>query len=229
MSSGRARRGARGRDGEMSTHQPKGDDGAEPRLVAALAVSMLLAATAAVAPASAGTAPRRARLLGARSSVDAGVGEDELVVAGQPEGAAGRRCAPLQRRARRAGRQHPSHGHQRHPRRFRRGAAAVRLPAESDWQAEQGGDWDDKPGEHCSPGSAAEGETRRGRERVRLRRQPFIQNGEIDVMITPGVRGAVPSPLLLQALNDSWSSRSAPALPGPARRPSDGATARTSG
>lgn len=74
-------------------------------------------------------------------------------------------------------------------------------PVEQDWEPAAGGDWADVPGEHCSPGSAAEGEIGEDGEYVFVV-SSFIQAGEIDVMITPGLRGAVPSPLLVQLLND---------------------------
>ena len=73
-------------------------------------------------------------------------------------------------------------------------------PATEAWEPEQGGDADGAPGETCSPGTAAEG--KRVDDEYVFVVSPFIENGELDLLITPGIRGAVPSPLLIQLLND---------------------------
>jgi hypothetical protein len=73
-------------------------------------------------------------------------------------------------------------------------------PATEAWEPEQGGDADGAPGETCSPGTAAQGQ--RVDDEYVFVVSPFIENGELDLLITPGIRGAVPSPLLIQLLND---------------------------
>jgi hypothetical protein len=73
-------------------------------------------------------------------------------------------------------------------------------PATEAWEPEQGGDADGAPGENCSPGTAAQGQ--RVDDEYIFVVSPFIENGELDLLITPGIRGAVPSPLLIQLLND---------------------------
>lgn len=94
-------------------------------------------------------------------------------------------------------------------------------PAEEDWESTEDGDWDDVPGEHCSPGSAAEGEIGEDGEYVFVVSN-FIVNGEIDVIITPGMRGAVPSPLLLQLLNDELVDQIGTGAPWPGPPTVDG-------
>ncbi len=186
----------------MSTQQPRASM-TPIRMRAALAASMLLAATAAVAPAAAGTSSPDEHGYWVRGPVvDADVDEGELVVAGQPEGAlavsALRFSVELDEQA--------ASIHLTVTSDTREGFVEEPLlfacPAESDWEPEHGGDWDDKPGEHCSPGSAAEGELGEEEDEYVFVVSQFIQNGEVDVMITPGVRGAVPSPLLYQEMND---------------------------
>ena len=73
-------------------------------------------------------------------------------------------------------------------------------PATQAWEPELGGDADGAPGETCSPGTAAEG--KRVDDEYIFVVSPFIEDGELDLLITPGIRGAVPSPLLIQLLND---------------------------
>jgi hypothetical protein len=73
-------------------------------------------------------------------------------------------------------------------------------PATQAWEPEQGGDADGAPGETCSPGTAARGQ--RVDDEYVFVVSPFIENGELDLLITPGIRGAIPSPLLIQLLND---------------------------
>ena len=94
-------------------------------------------------------------------------------------------------------------------------------PATEAWEPEQGGDADGAPGENCSPGTAAEGQ--RVDDEYVFVVSPFIENGELDLLITPGIRGAVPSPLLIQLLNDELLVPEAGAgAPWPGPEPVDG-------
>jgi hypothetical protein len=94
-------------------------------------------------------------------------------------------------------------------------------PSDQSWQPTEDGDWDDAPGETCSPGIAQRGRIGEDGEYVFVVSQ-FIQNGQLDVMITPGVRGAVPSPLLLQLLNDTLVEQIGTGAPWPGPPTVDG-------
>jgi hypothetical protein len=193
------------------------------RMMGAMLTALLLAGMSGGAPAAANAPDEqgywwRAPVLTADQSVPDG----GLVVAGQPEG-------PLAVSALRFTLDDPDEM-----------AASIHLevhtdtregfieepllwacPAGNDWEPAEDGDWEDAPGETCSPGQSARGEIGEDGEYVFVVSQ-FIQNGEIDVMITPGIRGAVPSPLLLQLLNDQLVDQVGAGAPWPGPEPVDG-------
>lgn len=197
------------------------------RAVVALSATLLLVTSVGVSTASGGTSEPDAQGYWYRNPAvaaqDSSVPDGGLVVAGQPEGplavSALRFSVPSDERA--------ASIHLTVDSDTREGFIEEPLlfacPAEEAWEPTEAGDWEDVPGTHCSPGSSSEGEVDEEEGTYVFTVSQFIQNGTVDVIITPGTRGAVPSPLLLQDLNDQLIEQIGTGAPWPGPPTLDGA------